>query len=674
MDDEVLYLSAKEIAEALNGAPSGRGWVCRCPNSLHRDSKPSFSIEDGDSGRPVFHCFGGCTQDELIDALRGEGLWPDRSERREGSKPKGADKDKTPPNVKWAREAWNKSRVIDPAKPHPYFLARGIDTTRFAFLHYTLRIDPEAKHKASDTIGPAVIALVTDLASNGVGIQRTFLADGEASKRKVDPVKMSLGSVKGSAIRIGSPRTARVLVSEGPEDAMTARAAMDFKFVAWASAGLSMLDAITFPDDVTEVVILADNDEPGRKAARKAAQRFLAAGKMVLIAYPPDGAKDFNELVSGKTGEDLVAGYAAARAAIEAAAAPVLDDGEDSAKATTGLDYESFFAYMPTGDYVFIASREHWPAKSVNARLKPKTELRRVLKDGVWKVEEVLVPASAWLDKHSYVTSMSWLPGEPEFVADLVIAGGGRITTGGAKLFNLYRPPVIEPVEGDVKLYADHWKRLYPGECEEMLDWLSFKVQHPEVKINHAIGMGGAEGIGKDTLLAPIREAVGPWNFAEVSPGRVLKGDFNEYMQSVILRVNEAHDVGDFNRFDFHERTKTMIAAPPEVVEINGKFRRQYCIPNLTGVIILTNHKTLGLYLPRTDRRHLIGWSECLKSEMAEFCAGLWNWYEKENGFAKVAHFLRSRDLSKFNPKAEPRKTATPWHLIVDAGMSQGNL
>ena len=336
------------------------------------------------------------------------------------------------------------------------------------------------------------------------------------------------------------------------------------------------------------------------------------------------------------------------------------------AKAAT-LDYESFFAYMPTGDYVFIASREHWPAKSVNARLKPKTELRRVLKDGVWKVEEVFVPAAAWLDKHSFVTSMSWLPGEPEFVPDLVIAGGGRITTGGAKLFNLYRPPVIEPVEGDVKLYTDHWKRLYPGEYEEMLDWLSFKVQHPEVKINHAIGMGGAEGIGKDTLLAPIREAVGPWNFAEVSPGRVLKGDFNEYMQSVILRVNEAHDVGDFNRFDFHERTKTMIAAPPEVVEINGKFRRQYCIPNLTGVIILTNHKTLGLYLPRTDRRHLVGWSECLKAEMAEYCAGLWTWYEKENGFAKVAHFLRSRDLSKFNPKAEPRKTAA-WHRSLMLG------
>ena len=96
---------------------------------------------------------------------------------------------------------------------------------------------------------------------------------------------------------------------------------MDFKFVAWAAAGLSMMDAIAFPDDVTEVVILTDNDQPGRKAARKAAQRFLAAGKTVLVAYPPDGVKDFNELVSGKSGDDLAAGYAAVREAIEAAAA-----------------------------------------------------------------------------------------------------------------------------------------------------------------------------------------------------------------------------------------------------------------------------------------------------------------------------------------------------------------
>jgi phage/plasmid primase-like uncharacterized protein len=257
-------------------------------------------------GRPVFHCFGGCTQDDLVDALRAEGLWPERGARREGSKPKAAakDKDKTSQNVKWARAQWNRSRDIDTTKPHPYFLARGIDTTRFAFLHYTLRIDPEAKHKASDTIGPAVIALVTDLAGDTVGIQRTFLAGGEASKRKVDPVKMSLGSVKSHAIRIGSPRTARVLVSEGLEDAMTARAAMDFKFTAWACAGLSMMDLIVFPDDVAEVIILADNDTRGRKAANRAATVFRKAGKAVLVAYPPDDVKDFNELVKGKTGDD----------------------------------------------------------------------------------------------------------------------------------------------------------------------------------------------------------------------------------------------------------------------------------------------------------------------------------------------------------------------------------
>ena len=87
--------------------------------------------------------------------------------------------------------------MIDPARPHPYFLARGIDTTRFAFLHNTLRIDPEAKHKASDTIGPAVIALVTDLAATVSASSEHSSTDSEAAKRGVEPAKMSLGSVKG---------------------------------------------------------------------------------------------------------------------------------------------------------------------------------------------------------------------------------------------------------------------------------------------------------------------------------------------------------------------------------------------------------------------------------------------------------------------------------------------
>ena len=32
------------------------------------------------------------------------------------------------------------------------------------------------------------------------------------------------------------------------------------------------------------------------------------------------------------------------------------------------------------------------------------------------------------------------------------------------------------------------------------------------IKVNHALVLGGEPGIGKDTLIEPVKGAVGPWN------------------------------------------------------------------------------------------------------------------------------------------------------------------
>src|SRR5262249_40093460 len=44
---------------------------------------------------------------------------------------------------------------------------------------------------------------------------------------------------------------------------------------------------------------------------------------------------------------------------------------------------------------------------------------------------------------------------------------------------------------------------------------------------------------------------------------------------------------------------------------------------------------------------------------------GLWGWYNN-GGFANVAAYLATRDISKFNPKATPRKTAA-FANVADA-------
>ena len=58
--------------------------------------------------------------------------------------------------------------------------------------------------------------------------------------------------------------------------------------------------------------------------------------------------------------------------------------------------------------------------------------------------------------------------------------------------------------------------------CGHIIMWCAHGRQRPADKINHALLLGGAQGIGKDTLLEPVKRAVGQWNFIEASPVQVL--------------------------------------------------------------------------------------------------------------------------------------------------------
>lgn len=68
-----LSVDAQIITERLDGKWYGhRGLAC-CP--AHDDRSPSLSIADGDNG-PLVHCFAGCEQMAVIQALRKRGLLP----------------------------------------------------------------------------------------------------------------------------------------------------------------------------------------------------------------------------------------------------------------------------------------------------------------------------------------------------------------------------------------------------------------------------------------------------------------------------------------------------------------------------------------------------------------------------------------------------------------------
>ena len=200
-------------------------------------------------------------------------------------------------------------------------------------------------------------------------------------------------------------------------------------------------------------------------------------------------------------------------------------------------------------------------------------------------------------------------------------------------------------------------RSVYPDDAEHIISWLAHRVQRPDEKINHALVLGGSQGIGKDTLLEPVKHAVGPWNFVEVSPQQLL-GRFNGFLKSVILRVSEARDLGDVDRFAFYDHMKAYTAAPPDVLRVDEKNLREYAVLNVCGVIITTNHKTDGIYLPADDRRHFVAWSDLDKDDFADdYWNGLWRLVRRAAALEHVAAYLAALDLSGFDPKAPPPKT-----------------
>jgi hypothetical protein len=324
-----------------------------------------------------------------------------------------------------------------------------------------------------------------------------------------------------------------------------------------------------------------------------------------------------------------------------------------------GVTLNDFYAYMPQHKFVYAPSRELWPAESVNGRL-PRV-LVGYSKDG----KANYVSPSRWLDINRPIEQMIWAPGSPMVIRDRLIFEDGWIVRPNVSCFNLFLP-APQPTGGDpaqVGPWLDHIRRIYPEDVEHIVFWLAHRLQRPAEKINHALVLGGLQGIGKDSMLEPVKRAVGHWNCQEASPTQVM-GRFNGFLKSIILRVSEARDLGESDRYKFYEHMKAYTATPPDVLRIDEKNLREHYIMNCCGVIITTNHKVDGIYLSPDDRRHYVAWSNLTKEDFEQvYWDTLWGWYDG-GGDRHVAAYLAGLDLTPFNSKAPPLRTPAFWDIV----------
>ena len=110
------------------------------------------------------------------------------------------------------------------------------------------------------------------------------------------PKKM-LGPVAGGAVRL-APHGSTLIVCEGLETGLTVL--QETEYPVWAALSKGGIENLILPGDATDVIIAADNDEPGLVAANKAARKWTAEGRRVRIAKPPIEGWDFNDQLLSK--------------------------------------------------------------------------------------------------------------------------------------------------------------------------------------------------------------------------------------------------------------------------------------------------------------------------------------------------------------------------------------
>lgn len=191
-----------------------------------------------------------------------------------------------------------------------YLRGRSIEITRLSRAPSSIRYHPQLWCGEARAHGPAMVGLIVNAAGKFLGVHRTWLSveDGRVTKARLNAPKKVLGGFSAGFIPISrgvgdtkmgdASKGSRIAISEGIEDALTiACACPELRVIAAVSVG--NFERLALPAAIGTIILAAQNDEqtsPAARAVDKAIATWQAQGRRVLIAAPPAGCKDLNEL------------------------------------------------------------------------------------------------------------------------------------------------------------------------------------------------------------------------------------------------------------------------------------------------------------------------------------------------------------------------------------------
>ena len=365
--------------------------------------------------------------------------------------------------------------------------------------------------------------------------------------------------------------------------------------------------------------------------------------------------------------DDLIADYTSKISTLtptkeypDDAAARIADVERKQAGREERAGWHERFAYIVDDDAYFDKetcseiSRKAFNAIFRHIECKSAGEKPRRLEASIWYDEQREAMGGYALKGLTYAAGEDWM-----------------VHKDGLVYGNVWRDARPEVTSaGDPTPWLDHCRRLVPDaqELEHIWNVMAYKLQHADVKINHAILHGGKGGCGKDTMWAPfIWSVCGPH---EKNKGLIdnesLSSQWGYQLEAEIVVLNELKEPEAKDRRALANKLKPIIAAPPEMLTINRKGLHPYKMVNRLFMLAFTN-EDMPITLDSDDRRWFCVWSESAKMTPDE-AKRIWRWYHN-GGFEAVAGWLKARDVSRFNPQGIPPMTEYKQKLIY-TGMS----
>lgn len=217
----------------------------------------------------------------------------------------------------------------------------------------------------------------------------------------------------------------------------------------------------------------------------------------------------------------------------------------------------------------------------------------------------------------------------------------------GRKGVNIYKPPLVELIEGDPSPFLNHLTALIPNDNDRniLLTYLAHNVQYPGHKIPWAPVIQSVEGAGKGIMKSLVQHAFGvPYiHFPKAEELTANGSKFNEWLRHKVFILADEIKVDD--KRDLIEKLKPIISE--KKIEFEGKGVNQDLDDNFANWMFFTNYKD-AVPISKNGRRYAIFYSplQTLADLLARgmddaYFDALYGWFDM-GGAAIVTNWLKN--------------------------------